>query len=119
MKQFFFKISAFGLVCFLSACNGCWTPMPVVSCGGLKTKSNVDSYIKKDIPHEKKILDIQECLGDDYSENIPTKGGNIFTPLRKKYNDEIRGDIRISNFDSCMKDKGYIFYEKIDGISNQ
>ncbi len=111
MKHLFLKFLILGMVYLLSACNGCWTPMPVVSCGSPQKKSNVDSYTKKGILQEQKNSDIKECLGIDYGD-IPDKYGSIAEALRKKYPHSNDGWKKVRAFDSCMKNKGYIFDDK-------
>ena len=95
-----------GIFLLLTSCNGCWSPMPVVTCGGYSNnKSNFDSYEKIGINQVQKIQDISDCGA------IPDKYGNIFTPLRQANSGEQQGWAAIKKFDNCMKTKGYKYNE--------
>ncbi|PSJ79735.1 hypothetical protein [Neisseria iguanae] len=92
----------------LSACNSCFSPMPVIPCG--YTDPDVSLYVKN-VNHEEKMIDIRNCLGED-SQKIPNESGYIFKPIKEKYGDTVYAHEKIRAFDKCMqKEKGYIYKE--------
>ncbi|PSJ79747.1 hypothetical protein C7N83_10395 [Neisseria iguanae] len=52
------------------------------------------------------MIDIKYCLGED-AAGIPDKNGNIFEPIRRKYNHSAYGDEKTRAFSKCMREKGY------------
>ncbi|PSJ80629.1 hypothetical protein C7N83_04920 [Neisseria iguanae] len=57
------------------------------------------------------MTDIKYCLGAD-AEDIPDKHGNIYEPIRNKYNRTIIGHEKIKSYSECMREeKGYIYRE--------
>lgn len=103
MKKYIFIFSIFLLNgCFYSFKTGCFYAPQSVNCN-FKYKNNFDSYHKKDITNEQKLLDMKTCLGK-YGDNIDYKK-NIFYDLYKRYpNQNI-----VHEFTLCMEHKGYIF----------
>ncbi|WP_146135141.1 hypothetical protein [Neisseria iguanae] len=89
----------------LSACSGCFSPMPVIPCT-IGERSHVDSFIKN-ISNEQRMVDIKYCLGTDAS-GIPDKYGRIFNLIRDKYSNPTEGHEREKRFTRCMiEEKGY------------
>ena len=89
----------------LSACDGCWTPIPVVSCGGPYGKAwPVVAYYQKPetIGHtdsKQRWEDVVAC-GGRYGDNT-LRSAMTYTQ------DGPVVDKLIYKFDNCMEKKGY------------
>ena len=96
----------------LSACDGCWTPIPVVSCGGPYGKSwpSIAHYQKPgQLGHtnsEKRWQDAVSC-GAEYGDE------GLRSAMTHHKDDPV--DIKMrEEFRNCMAKNGYIHIDPID-----
>ncbi|MFZ7277884.1 hypothetical protein ACLS0F_11555 [Avibacterium endocarditidis] len=103
MKKYMFIFFIFLLNgCYYNFKTGCFYAPQSVNCGR-KYKSDFDSYQKKGVTDEQKIIDMKSCLGK-YDNNIDYRK-YIFHYLYERYpNENIAHE-----FSMCMRNKGYIY----------
>ena len=89
----------------LYGCNGCWSPMPVVSCGGPVGEPWPDvAFYQKPATYgrtdaDQRWRDVEACGG---------KRGDLSLRSAVTYSKDAPVDLQLSEkFDQCMAHKGY------------